>query len=72
MLDRLQAAGLVRSGGRQRTGSTHVIAPGCAGLNRVETVGERLRAGLEAIAWVSPAWVAPGSRPLLGIGWDER
>lgn len=53
MLDRLKAAGLVTDGGRQRTDSTHVIA--CVRrLNRIETVGETLRAALEAIARISP------------------
>lgn len=67
MLQRLQAAGLVRAGGRQRTDSTHVIA-GVRRLNRIETVGETLRAALEAIARISPAWIVP----LLEAGWDER
>jgi len=67
MLDRLKTAGLVKAGGRQRTDSTHVIA--CVRrLNRIETVGETLRAALEAIARISPAWIVP----LLEVGWDER
>ncbi len=53
MLDRLKAAGLVKAGGRQRTDSTHVIAA-VRRLNRIETVGETLRAALEAIARISP------------------
>jgi IS5 family transposase len=67
MLDRLKAAGLVKAGGRQRTDSTHVIA-GVRRLNRIETVGESLRAGLEAIARISPSFIVA----LLEIGWDER
>jgi transposase len=67
MLERLKAAGLVRAGGRQRTDSTHVIA-GVRRLNRIETVGETLRAALETIAGISPGWVVP----LLEEGWDER
>ena len=67
MLDRLKAAGLVKAGGRQRTDSTHVIA-GVRRLNRIETVGETLRAALEAIARINPSWIVP----LLEIGWDER
>ena len=67
MLARLKAAGLVRAGGRQRTDSTHVIA--CVRrLNRIESVGEGLRAALEEIARVSPGWLVP----LLQAGWDER
>src|SRR6266511_4291679 len=67
MLERLQAAGLVRAGGRQRTDATHVLA--CVRrLNRIEQVGESLRAALEEIARISPAWLVP----LLAPGWDER
>lgn len=67
VLDRLKAAGLVRSGGRARTDSTHVIAA-VRSLSRIEMVGETLRAALEEIARISPAWVVP----LLAPGWDER
>ncbi|MGW3182669.1 hypothetical protein ACWDD9_25675, partial [Kitasatospora sp. NPDC001119] len=67
MLERLKAAGLVRAGGRQRTDSTHVLA--CVRtLNRIECLGEALRAALEEIARTSPAFVVP----LLREGWDER
>jgi IS5 family transposase len=67
MLGRLKVAGLVKAGGRQRTDSTHVIA--CVRrLNRIETVGETLRAALEAIARISPAFIVA----LLEEGWDER
>lgn len=67
MLERLKQAGLVRAGGRVRTDSTHVLA--CVRrLNRIETLGEGLRAALEEIARISPGWVVPLLRP----GWDER
>jgi len=67
MLERLQRAGLVRAGGRVRTDSTHVLA--CVRrLNRIETLGEGLRAALEEIARISPGWIVPLLRP----GWDER
>src|SRR6266536_3111786 len=67
MLQRLKDAGLVKAGGRQRTDSTHVLA--CVRrLNRIETVGEGLRAALEEIARISPGWIVP----LLREGWDER
>jgi hypothetical protein len=67
MLARLTDAGLVSAGGRQRTDSTHVIA--CVRrLNRIETVGESLRAVLEEIAAVSPGFVVA----LLKPGWDTR
>jgi transposase len=67
MLARLKDAGLVKAGGRQRTDSSHVIA--CVRrLNRIETVGESLRAALEEIAAISPGFVVP----LLKEGWDQR
>src|SRR6266540_3971725 len=67
LLERLQAAGLVRAGGRQRTDATHVLA--CVRrLNRIEQVGESLRAALEEIARTHPTWLVP----LLAPGWDER
>ncbi|MEY9932455.1 hypothetical protein ABH926_007106 [Catenulispora sp. GP43] len=37
-------------------------------LNRVELVGEGLRAALEEIAGISPDWIVP----VLAPGWDER
>jgi transposase len=67
LLERLKAAGLVRAGGRQRTDATHVLA--CVRrLNRIEQVGESLRAALEEIARTAPTWLVP----LLAPGWDER
>ncbi len=67
LLARLQAAGLVRAGGRQRTDATLVLA--CVRrLNRIEQVGESLRAALEEIARTAPTWLVP----LLAPGWDER
>jgi transposase len=46
LLVRLKEAGLMKSGGRQRTDSTHVLAA-IRGLNRLETIGETLRAAAE-------------------------
>jgi len=65
VLERVSGLGLLRAGGRQRTDSTHVLAA-VRVLNRMEFVGETLRAALEAMAaaagdwlsgWVSPDWV---------------
>lgn len=56
LLERLEADGLVRAGGRQRTDSTHVVAA-VASLNRLELAGESVRAALEAIAAAHPAWL---------------
>jgi transposase len=57
LLARLAAAGLVTAGGKQRTDSTHVIAA-VAALNRLELVGESVRAALEALAAAHPDWLA--------------
>lgn len=67
VLDRLSEAGLLRAGGRQRTDSTHVLAA-VRTLNRMEFVGETLRATLEALAAAAPGWLTP----LIDAGWVER
>src|SRR5262249_51150267 len=48
--------GLLKARGRQRTDSTHVLAA-IRVLNRLERVGETLRAALNSLAVVAPAWV---------------
>jgi transposase len=67
VLARLSAAGLLRAGGRQRTDSTHVLAA-VRTLNRMEFVGETLRAALEALAAAAPGWLTP----LIDSGWADR
>ena len=57
LLARLAAGGLVKAGGKQRTDSTRVVAA-VAALNRLELAGEAVRAAVEALAAVHPAWVA--------------
>jgi hypothetical protein len=57
MLDRLGEVGLLKARGRQRTDATHVLAA-VRDLNRLEMVGETLRAALEALAAAAPAWLA--------------
>jgi transposase len=57
MLARLAELGLVKAGGRARTDSTHVLAA-VRTLNRIEFVGETLRAALEALAAAVPGWLA--------------
>lgn len=62
VLDAARSAGLLKERGRQRTDSTHVLGA-LRVLNRLELVGETLRAALNAIATVEPDWlraVAPG------------
>ncbi|MFY1678353.1 hypothetical protein [Streptomyces sp. WMMC905] len=67
VLERLSRAGLLRAGGRRRTDSTHVLAS-VRSLNRMEFVGETLRAALEALAAAVPDWLAP----LSDASWAER
>jgi transposase len=57
LLARMGELGLVRSGGRARTDSTHVLAR-LRSLNRLELAGESIRAALEALAAAAPAWLA--------------
>lgn len=67
LLVRLKEAGLVKPGGRQRSDSTHVLAA-IRGLNRLETVGETLRAALNSLAEAVPAWLTERIAP----DWFER
>ncbi len=53
LLEQLQEQGLLQAGGRQRTDSTHVLAA-VRDLNRLERVGETLRAALNSVAVVAP------------------
>jgi transposase len=56
MLDRLRERGLLQGGRRQRTDATHVRMA-VRDLHRLEQVIETLRAALEALAVVAPAWL---------------
>ena len=56
LLDRLHACGWLNAGGRARTDSTHVVAAVRA-LNRLECVGDTLRAALNDLAVVAPDWL---------------
>jgi len=56
LLERLQACGLLKAGGRARTDATHVLAAVRA-CNRLECVGETLRAALNELAVVAPDWL---------------
>src|SRR5215218_3211985 len=67
LLERLKAEGLVKARGRQRTDSTHVLAAVRA-LNRLERVGETLRAALNELAAVAPEWLQALAPP----AWYER
>ncbi|WP_406500947.1 IS1182 family transposase [Streptomyces sp. NBC_01590] len=67
LLERLAEMGLVAPGGRQRTDSTHVLAA-VRSLNRLEFIGETLRASLEALAMAAPDWMRASMDP----AWQER
>jgi transposase len=67
LLGRLRQLGLIRQRGRQRTDSTYVLAA-VRRLNRLERVGETLRAALNDLAVVAPEWL----RKLALPEWYER
>ncbi|MEN8651623.1 transposase [Streptomyces sp. 21So2-11] len=67
MLHRLTEAGLLKSGGRQRTDATHVLAA-VRTLSRLELVGESLRATLEQLAQAAPDRLLALVEP----EWDKR
>lgn len=54
---RLKEQGLVGSGGRQRTDSTHVVSA-VRDLNRLKLAGKLVRAAVEALTVAAPQWVA--------------
>ena len=56
MLRTCKAHGLVKARTKQRTDSTHVLAA-IRTLNRLELVGEALRAALNSLATVAPQWL---------------
>lgn len=67
MLERFRERGLVKARGRQRTDSTHVLGS-LRVLNRLELIGETLRAALNALAVEAPEWV----RGIAPAEWFER
>jgi hypothetical protein len=75
LLDRLRALGLVKESGRQRTDSTHIVSA-VRDLNRLELVGESVRAALNALSAAAPDWVdevlvvsESAERELLSVSW---
>jgi transposase len=56
MLVGFQERELLKAGGKQRTDSTHILA-NVRELNRIEFVGETLRAALNDLATVAPDWL---------------
>ena len=67
LLERFRELGLLKTRGRQRTDSTHVLA-NVRKLNRLELVGETLRLALNTLTEAAPEWLAERVQP----GWVER
>jgi transposase len=67
MLQTCAGHGLVKARTKQRTDSTHVLAA-IRTLNRLELVGETLRAALNAVAVVAPQWL----RSWVPAEWFDR
>jgi transposase len=67
LLERLRTLGLLKPRARQRTDSTHVLAA-VRMLNRLERVGETLRAALNSLAMVAPSWLRVVTPP----AWYDR
>jgi transposase len=67
MLKAFEAADLLKSGGKQRTDSTHILGA-IRTLNRLELVGEALRQVLETVAAVVPEWL----QERVTLEWFER
>jgi transposase len=67
VLETAREEGLLKPRGRQRTDSTHVLAA-IRTLNRLELVGETLRAALNAVAAAAPEW----PRAVAPADWHER
>ena len=57
MLSGFQERGLLKTRGKQRTDSTHILGQ-VRELNRLEFVGETVRATLNELAKIAPQWLA--------------
>jgi transposase len=67
MLARFQKRGLLKQRGRQQTDSTHVVSA-IRVMNRIESVGETLRAALNSLAVAAPGWLRQVAQP----DWYDR
>jgi transposase len=67
LLERCRALGLLKVRGQQRTDATHVLAA-IRVLNRLELVAETLRAALNDLATIAPAWL----QSIVPPEWYER
>ena len=71
LLDTTREGGLLKARGRQRTDSTHVLAA-VRDLNRLELLGETLRAALNALAVTAPGWLRAVAPPEWHGRYDRR
>ena len=67
LLERCRTLGVLKARGQQRTDSTHVLAA-IRVMNRLELVAETLRAALNELATVAPAWL----QAMAPLAWYER
>ena len=67
LLERCQQLKLLKSKGKARTDSTHILAA-IRNLNRLEYVGETLRCALNAVAVVAPDWLSN----IIAPDWFDR
>ena len=67
LLDVATKRGWLKERGKQRTDSTHVLGA-IRTLNRLETVGETMRAALNVLATVAPEWLCS----VLSSDWFDR
>ncbi|HSH81313.1 MAG TPA: transposase, partial [Herpetosiphonaceae bacterium] len=71
LLTQFRELGLLKARGRQRTDSTHVLAA-VRVLNRLERVGETLRAALNSLAVVAPEWLQAWVPPEWYVRYGDR
>jgi transposase len=71
LLDHLSELGLIHQRGWQRTDSTHVLAA-VRVLNRLERVGETMRAALNDLAVMAPEWLRALAPPEWYLRYGRR
>lgn len=71
LLERFRAHNLLRTRGKQRTDSTHVLAAVRA-LNRLTCVGQTFRHALDVLATVAPEWFIEHANPEWSTRYADR
>jgi transposase len=67
MLEQFKTKGWLKARGKQRTDSTHILTAART-LNRLELIGETLRAALNELATVAPEWL----QSWVPVAWFEQ